>query len=106
MCGSSGSPITRWGDVSVSTRESVSDLATALVPGITSAPLPTLELTSRELQVLRSAARGMAANQIARELGISPKTVERHKTRIFTKLGVPNQTAAVGLATASGLLGG
>lgn len=93
-------------DVSVSTSESVSELAIALVPGLTFVPPASPELTSRELQVLRSAARGMAAYQIARELGISPKTVERHKTRIFTKLGVPNQTAAVGLATANGLLGG
>jgi DNA-binding CsgD family transcriptional regulator len=32
---------------------------------------------------------------VARHLGISPKTVEVHKTRIFAKLGVPNQAAAV-----------
>jgi DNA-binding NarL/FixJ family response regulator len=40
-------------------------------------------------------ARGLAAKQVARQLRISPKTVERHKTRIFTKLRVPNQAAAV-----------
>jgi DNA-binding CsgD family transcriptional regulator len=37
----------------------------------------------------------MAAKQVARHLGISPKTVERHKGHIFAKLGVSNQAAAV-----------
>ena len=48
----------------------------------------------------------MSGKQVARHLGISPKTVEHHKTRIFAKLGVPNQTAAVTLAMAGGLAGG
>ena len=42
-------------------------------------------------------AKGMAGKQIARALGISPKTVEQHKTRMFRKLDVPNQAAAVAL---------
>jgi DNA-binding CsgD family transcriptional regulator len=33
------------------------------------------------------------------------KTVEQHKSRIFEKLGVPNQAAAVRVAFASGLEG-
>jgi DNA-binding CsgD family transcriptional regulator len=41
--------------------------------------------------------------QVARHLGISPKTVEQHKTRIFAKLGVPNQAAAVRMVVAAGL---
>jgi DNA-binding CsgD family transcriptional regulator len=55
-------------------------------------------LTPRERQVLSLVARGLAAKQVARQLSISPKTVERHKTRIFAKLNVPNQAAAVGAA--------
>ena len=47
-------------------------------------------------------AEGFAAKQVARHLGISPKTVERHKTRIYAKLGAPNQAAAVHLAFAGG----
>jgi DNA-binding NarL/FixJ family response regulator len=46
--------------------------------------------------VLVLVAKGLAAKQVARQLGISHKTVERHKTRIFSKLGVPNAVAAVG----------
>jgi DNA-binding NarL/FixJ family response regulator len=58
-------------------------------------PLP---LTERQREILALVAQGLAGKQVARHLGISPKTVERHKTRIFARLGVPNQTAAVSLA--------
>jgi len=47
-------------------------------------------------------ARGFAGKQVASHLGISPKTVERHKTRIFAKLKVPNQAAAVSVVLAAG----
>lgn len=40
-------------------------------------------------------AREMAAKQVASQLSISPRTVERHKIRIFGMLRVPNQAAAV-----------
>ena len=52
----------------------------------------------RERQILSLVTDGLAGKQVARVLGISPKTVERHKTRIYSKLGVPNQAAAAGLA--------
>ena len=60
------------------------------------------DLSNREEQVLRLAAKGMAGKQIARSLGISPKTVEQHKTRAFKRLGVPNQVAAVADADREG----
>jgi DNA-binding CsgD family transcriptional regulator len=50
---------------------------------------------------MRLVSRGLVGKQIARQLGISPKTVERHKTRIFAKLGVANQAAAVNVAFAT-----
>lgn len=79
----------------VSTDAPVAALAAALVPG-SGVPRPAPSpLTARERQVLSLVARGLAAKQVARQLRISPKTVERHKTRIFTKLRVPNQAAAV-----------
>jgi DNA-binding NarL/FixJ family response regulator len=83
--------------VRVSTEERVASLAAALNPyaGPT-LPRPN-HLTHREREVLSLVARGLAGKQVARQLGISPKTVERHKTKIFSKLGVPNAAAAVGL---------
>jgi DNA-binding NarL/FixJ family response regulator len=79
----------------VSTDAPVAALAVALVPDVR-VPRPVQgRLTARERQVLSLVARGLAAKQVARQLSISPKTVERHKTRIFAKLRVPNQAAAV-----------
>jgi DNA-binding CsgD family transcriptional regulator len=87
-------------DARVSTRESVAALASALVPSMSNGHSSPAGLTLRERQVLGLAARGFAAKQIARHLGISPKTVEVHKTRMYAKLGVPNQAAAVRAALA------
>ncbi len=61
-------------------------------------------ITDRELQVLRLAAVGRTNREIAGELAISEKTVERHLGNIFTKLGVANRTAASARAHAQGLL--
>jgi DNA-binding CsgD family transcriptional regulator len=84
-------------DVRVPTTAPVKALAAALAPGEPHAVNGSGPLTSREAEILRLAAKGLSGRQVARQLGISPKTVERHKTRIFAKLGVPNQTAAVSI---------
>lgn len=81
-------------EVRVSTAAPVSALAAALAPEVRSVPPTSEGLTRREREVLRLVAKGLPGKRVARELGISPKTVERHKTRIFAKLGVPNQAAA------------
>jgi FixJ family two-component response regulator len=47
-------------------------------------------LTAREREVMEHAARGLHAKEIAAALGISPRTVEVHKTRLMAKLGVRN----------------
>jgi len=47
-------------------------------------------LTAREREVLEHVAKGLHAKEIARALGISVRTVEVHKTRIMSKLGVRN----------------
>ena len=54
-------------------------------------------LTSRERAVARLAANGASNREIADELLVSPKTVERHVTNILAKLGVRNRTALAGL---------
>ena len=55
---------------------------------------PAAELTPREREVLAALARGKANKQIARELGISEKTVKAHLTRVFEAIGVTDRTAA------------
>jgi len=90
------------GGVVVSVDAPMADLASALVPGAQPMGSRADDLSTREAQVLRLAAKGMVGKQIARALGISPKTVEQHKTRAFRRLGVPNQAAAVAMLTEKG----
>lgn len=58
-------------------------------------------LTPREREVLERAAQGLHAKEIAAALGISPRTVEVHKTRIMEKLGVRNVAELVRFAIAA-----
>ena len=51
-------------------------------------------LTERELQVLRLVATGKTNHAIASELLVAEKTVDRHVSNIFTKLGVSSRAAA------------
>ena len=60
-------------------------------------------LTSREREVLRLVADGYTDRMVAETLIISPRTVNRHLSNIFTKLSVPGRAAAVALAIRQGL---
>ncbi len=53
----------------------------------------TEPLSPRELDVLRAAARGLSNDAIAAELGLSPRTVERHLSNAYGKLGVTGRSA-------------
>ena len=55
-------------------------------------------LSARELQVLRLVAAGKTNRQIAADLFISERTVERHVSNIFNKLGVSTRAAATAYA--------
>ncbi|WP_284618633.1 helix-turn-helix domain-containing protein [Aquabacterium humicola] len=59
---------------------------------------PTAALTERERQVLRLVATGLTTKAIARQLGLSPKTVDRHLGNLFAKLGVASRAAATAWA--------
>ena len=45
------------------------------------------ELTSRELEVCELLLAGLQTRAIAAELGISPSTVEKHRLKVFEKIG-------------------
>lgn len=87
----------------IATTAPLTALAQALVPALADRPSEPSRLTKREGEILDLVARGLAGKQVARHLGISAKTVEQHKTHIFAKLGVPNQTAAVSVILTNGL---
>jgi len=55
-------------------------------------------LTKRELEVLKLVAAGKTNKQIARDLFLSEKTIDRHLSNILTKLDVPTRTAATAYA--------
>lgn len=61
-------------------------------------------LTKRERQVLEAVAQGMTSPQIGEQLGISPKTVARHRERIMNKLNLHSATELVKFAIRTGLI--
>jgi DNA-binding NarL/FixJ family response regulator len=63
-------------------------------------------LTTRERHVLTMVAEGYTSRQIGQALSVRPKTVETHRARIATKLGVPMPSEQVRFAPDRGLLKG
>jgi PAS domain S-box-containing protein len=61
-------------------------------------------LTERERQVLVLVAEGKSTRRAARQLGISYKTVESHRSRILEKLGVHETASMVRYAIRAGLI--
>jgi two-component system response regulator NreC len=61
-------------------------------------------LTKRERQVLEAVAQGMTSPQIGESLGISPKTVARHRERIMNKLNLHSAAELVKYAIRTGLI--
>jgi ATP/maltotriose-dependent transcriptional regulator MalT len=67
-------------------------------PAETTTSRPAGSLSGRELQVLRLVAAGETNRHIAEALFISEKTVARHVSNIFDKLGVSSRAGATALA--------
>ena len=63
---------------------------------IMSAPFPGHDLlTGRERGVLAQIVKGASSKEIARDLGVSPRTVDFHRANILQKLGVRNTAEAI-----------
>jgi two-component system, NarL family, response regulator LiaR len=69
-----------------------------------SRPRPAALLTPRETEVLALIARGQPNKVIARELGVSEKTVKTHVSNVLGKLGVSDRTQAALYAVREGLV--
>jgi DNA-binding NarL/FixJ family response regulator len=67
---------------------------------------PTQRLTPREREVLALIGRGLPNKRIARELGVSEKTVKTHVGHVLAKLGVTDRTQAALHAVREGLTDG
>jgi DNA-binding CsgD family transcriptional regulator len=88
--------------------------ATLLTPGLRMrravaepARRPTMPpLTARELQVLELVSAGATAGAVARDLGISERTVQKHLEHVYGKLGCQDRVSAVLRVWGAGLLPG
>jgi DNA-binding CsgD family transcriptional regulator len=76
----------------------VPDLARVQALSRKAAPKAKGGLTAREVQLLRLVAAGKTNRAIAAELVLSERTVDRHVSNIFTKLGVSSRAAATAYA--------
>ena len=82
-------------------------LASAVVPqpAAATARARFQTLSDRERTILRMVAQGWSGAEIARELGISTKTVDAYKHRVGDKLGLAHRTEFVRFAVEAGVLG-
>jgi DNA-binding CsgD family transcriptional regulator len=62
-------------------------------------------LSEREGEVLRRVAEGLTNKELATELSLSEKTVARHLSNIFAKIGVSTRSAATAFAFERGIVG-
>jgi DNA-binding NarL/FixJ family response regulator len=76
--------------------------ATPLTRGIPAKPTP--RLTVREAEVLQRIAEGMSNRESAAELGISSKTVEKHRQSLMTKLDIHDIAGLTRYAISRGIV--
>jgi len=65
---------------------------------------PRVDLTPREMEVLKLTAKGLRNRDIARIIGRTEETVKAHLRNIMTKLGAADRTEAVTLALQRGMI--
>jgi DNA-binding NarL/FixJ family response regulator len=78
------------------------DVARHIVGKRTASSDASVELSPREVEVLRLAARGGRTRDMADTLSVSVRTIEACFTSIFNKLGVSSRTEAIVYAAARG----
>ena len=74
------------------------EAAQALVETSNQPPMPGLDLTEREREVLALMVEGLNNTQIAGRLVVSPSTIKSHVSNVLSKLGVASRTEAVTFA--------
>ncbi len=81
------------------------DSTSLLPPEVNGVVVIGLEVLSlRERQVLELVANGLNNHQIGEQLGLSPKTIARHRERIMHKLNMHSRTELVRFAIRTGLV--
>lgn len=67
-------------------------------------PLKGVTLSPREVEVLQLIAEGLANKQIAGELGVSVKTIEKHRQRVMGKLNIHDTAGLTRHAISEGII--
>ena len=92
----------RWAFQRLGAKPDLERIASLTAP---SPPRPTDGgLTGREIEILALVAAGKSNREIAVQLVISEKTVARHLSNIFVKIGVASRSAATAYAFQHGLV--
>jgi DNA-binding NarL/FixJ family response regulator len=86
------------------TRRLIEEFARGARPAPGELPPAFAELTPRELDVLRLAARGLSNGEIAEQLVLGENTIKTHVGRILHKLGLRDRVQAIVLAYETGLV--
>ena len=86
------------------TRRLIEEFARVGRPAPGGVPQAFSELTTRELEVLRLAARGLSNAEIAAQLVLGESTIKTHVGRVLHKLGLRDRVQAVVLAYETGLI--
>ena len=73
-------------------------------PGGSKPPGPLEQLTPREREILQLIGKGLTNGEMAAQMGISIKTVERHRTHLMAKLNAHNLVELIRIAIKHGLI--
>jgi DNA-binding NarL/FixJ family response regulator len=81
----------------------VKDVSSAIEPNASSR-LPQVDLSRRETEIVQLLCEGLSGKEIARNLHISPKTVENHRYNIYRKCGVDSLASLMRHAIQNGMV--
>ena len=79
------------------------DLVQSAISGTARSETDTDRLTMRQREILQLVAEGLAVKEIASTLGLSPKTVEYHKSKLMEQLGLHTTAELTKYALVHGL---
>jgi len=65
---------------------------------------PVNSLSTRERQIIVMVANGYSSAEVAKELHLSPKTVDSYRSRMMNKLGTPDMASLIKFAIRTGLV--
>ena len=65
---------------------------------------PYYELSKRELEILQLVVKGYTSKKMAAHLGLSPRTIDHHRSNILKKMGKKNSVDLVNFVVRNGFI--